>query len=58
MRDEKRGDVDSGPPAFQIPIGRRDLFKLVGGGIVVLFSAADESFLPGQEPRGRGYPSI
>ena len=57
MRDQRHRNQDSGRAAVQTLIGRRDLFKLVGGGIVVLFSCGDGCYLEGQESRGRGYPT-
>ena len=44
------------PPPSAGSLGRRDFIRLLGGGIVVLFST-DLSELLGQETRTRGYPT-
>jgi len=52
----KTSNVRSSDSTPLPPLDRRDFLKLVGGGIVVLFTF-DVADLFGQEPRGRAYPT-
>jgi nicotinate dehydrogenase subunit B len=45
---------DIGPLAQSLPLSRREFIKLMGGGIVILFSVGDPAWLEAQ--RGRGQP--
>lgn len=57
MRDENSKGIEMPNPTTQLCLDRRDFIKLLGGGIVVLFTLDVSSFLAGQESRGRGYPT-
>lgn len=44
-------------PTTALSLERRDFLKLLGGGIVVIFTVGDWSVLTAREQRGRGYPT-
>jgi isoquinoline 1-oxidoreductase len=56
MEAGKAKEIEMSDPTVEFSIDRRDFIKLLGGGIIVLFTA-DASELLAQEPRGRGYPT-
>jgi isoquinoline 1-oxidoreductase len=56
MGDKKSKVVEAPKLAARHTLRRRDFIKLLGGGIVVMFTF-DGSDLFGQESRGRGYPT-
>ncbi len=55
MRDIEHRDIKPDRPGDHGAIERRDFMKLMGGGIVIFFTAGDSSFLEAQERRG--YPT-
>jgi len=57
MRDRTLEDTISDHLRHRAPLERRDFMKLLGGGIVVLFTVDDLALAAAQEPRGRGYPT-
>jgi nicotinate dehydrogenase subunit B len=56
MGDEESRSTTLRDPASRLSLDRREFVKLLGGGIIVVFGV-EEPWLPGQESRGRGYPS-
>jgi nicotinate dehydrogenase subunit B len=56
MGDEESNTTTLTDPASRLSLDRREFVKLLGGGIFVVFGF-DDSWLPAQESRGRGYPS-
>ncbi len=55
MKKEEYLNLEFHSPAIREKLKRRDVLKMLGGGIVILFSISDEEILEAQ--RGRGYPS-
>jgi nicotinate dehydrogenase subunit B len=56
MEDERSKTFEGSFLKDELSLDRRDFFKLIGGGIIVLFTC-DASDLFGQESRGPSYPA-
>jgi isoquinoline 1-oxidoreductase len=56
MGDEKSTGIEVSDPATPLSLERRDFIKLLGGGIIVVFTCETPALMA-QESRGRGYPT-